>query len=65
MRKRLDLIAERYPPKVEVNLDAMADMLSAVADGGIILSKTLAQPKHLPEQILLYRAFVRLVFLGP
>jgi hypothetical protein len=43
----------------------MADMLSAVADGGIILSKTLAQPKHLPEQILLYRAFVRLVFLGP
>jgi AcrR family transcriptional regulator len=65
MRKRLDLIAERYPPKVEVNLDAMADMVSAVADGGIILSKTLAQPRHLPEQILLYRSFVRLVFLGP
>ena len=64
-RKRLDLIAERYPPKVDVNLDAMADMLAAVVDGGIILSKTLAQPKHLPEQILLYRAFVRLVFLGP
>lgn len=64
MRKRLDLIAERYPPRLEVNLDAMADMLSAVADGGIILSKTLAQPKHLPEQIMLYRSFVRLVFLG-
>ena len=64
-RKRLDLIAERYPPKLEVNFDAMADMLAAVVDGGIILSRTLAQPKHLPEQILLYRAFVRLVFLGP
>lgn len=64
MRKRLDLIAEHYPPRLEVNLDAMADMLSAVADGGIILSKTLAQPKHLPEQIMLYRSFVRLVFLG-
>jgi AcrR family transcriptional regulator len=64
-KKRLDLIAERYPPKIEVNLDVMADMLSAVADGGIILSRTLAQPKHLPEQIMLYRTFVRLVFLGP
>jgi hypothetical protein len=49
-------LRSRYPPKVDVNLDAMADMVSAVADGGIILSKTLAQPKHLPEQIMLYRA---------
>jgi len=63
-RRRLDLIAERYPPKVEVNLDAMSDMLAAVVDGGIILSKSLGQPRHLPEQIMLYRAFVRLVFLG-
>ena len=63
-RKRLDLIAERYPPKIEVNLDVMADMLSAVVDGGIILSKSLAQPKHLPEQVMIYRSFVRLVFLG-
>jgi TetR/AcrR family transcriptional regulator, transcriptional repressor for nem operon len=64
-RKRLDRIAERYPPKVEVDLDALADMLSAVVDGGIILSKSQAQPKHLPEQVMLYRSFVRLVFLGP
>jgi TetR/AcrR family transcriptional regulator, transcriptional repressor for nem operon len=64
-RKRLDAIAERYPPRIDVNLDVMADMLSGVVDGGIILSKSLAQPKHLPEQIMMYRSFVRLVFLGP
>jgi TetR/AcrR family transcriptional regulator, transcriptional repressor for nem operon len=64
-RRRLDLIVERYPPKVEVNLDALADMLSAVVDGGIILSKSQSQPKHLPEQVMLYRSFIRLVFLGP
>jgi AcrR family transcriptional regulator len=63
-RKRLDLIALRYPPKIDVNLDVMADMLSAVIDGGIILSKSLSQPKHLPEQVMIYRSFVRLVFLG-
>ena len=64
-RERLDRIAERYPPRIEVNLDVMADMLSAVIDGGIILSKSLEQPKHLPEQVMVYRSFVRLVFLGP
>jgi AcrR family transcriptional regulator len=64
-RKRLDAIVERYPPKIDVNLDVMADMLSAVVDGGIVLSKSLAQPKHLPEQVMIYRSFVRLVFLGP
>ena len=63
-RDRLDQIAARYPARVEVNLDDVADMLSAVADGGIILSKSLHDPSLLPRQILQYRAYVRLVFLG-
>jgi AcrR family transcriptional regulator len=63
-REKLDRIAERYPPRVEVDLDDMADMLSAVADGGIILSKSLSNPSLLPRQILQYRAYVKLVFLG-
>ena len=64
-RKRLDLIAEKYPPLVELDFDAMADMLSAVADGGIILSKCLHDPSLLPRQVLLYRQFVKLAFQGP
>ncbi len=63
-RERLDPIAARYPPRIEVDLDDMADMLSAVADGGIILSKSLHEPKVLPRQILQYRAYVKLVFGG-
>jgi AcrR family transcriptional regulator len=63
-RKRLDRIAERYPPRIEVNLDDLADMLSAVADGGIILSKSLHDPSILPRQIMQYRAYLKLVFLG-
>jgi AcrR family transcriptional regulator len=63
-RERLERIAARYPPRIEVDLDALADMLSAVVDGGIILSKTLSQPRHLPEQVLLYRSFVKLIFAG-
>ncbi len=63
-RDRLDVIAERYPPKIDIDLDNLADMLSATADGGIILSKTMHDPSLLPKQVMLYRAFVRLVFLS-
>jgi len=64
-REKLDRIAERYPPKVEIDLDDMADMLSSVADGGIILSKSLHDPSILPRQILQYRTYLKLVFVGP
>ena len=40
-RGRLDRIAARYPPRIEVDLDDLADMLSVIADGGIILSRTI------------------------
>jgi AcrR family transcriptional regulator len=63
-RERLDRIVERYPPRIPVDLDDLADMLSVVADGGIILSRVLSDPAALPRQVLLYREFIRGVFLG-
>ncbi len=43
-RKRLDEIAARYPPRIRVDLDDLADTLSVVVDGGIILSKATRDP---------------------
>jgi TetR/AcrR family transcriptional regulator, transcriptional repressor for nem operon len=63
-RRRLDSIAERYPPRVPVDLNDLADMLSAIADGGIILSKALKDKHALSRQVMLYREFVRMVFAG-
>jgi TetR/AcrR family transcriptional repressor of nem operon len=63
-RTRLDEIAARYPPRIDVNLDDLADMLSGVVDGGIILAKVLKDRHALPRQVMLYRDFVRAVFLG-
>jgi AcrR family transcriptional regulator len=63
-RARLDLIAARYPPRIPVDLDDLADMLSAVADGGIILSKSLKDPHALSRQMLLYREVVKGIFVG-
>ncbi len=60
--ERFELIARRYPPRIAVDLGDLADMLSALVDGGITLSKTLRDPALLPKQVLLYRAFVRSIF---
>jgi AcrR family transcriptional regulator len=62
--ERLTAIAERYPPKIQVDLDALADMANALVDGGIIQSRVMRDKLILPQQIMLYRDFVRVVFLG-
>jgi AcrR family transcriptional regulator len=63
-RARLDAIAARYPPRIAVDLDDVADMLSVIADGGIIVSKVVKDKDALPRQVMLYRDFVRTIFLG-
>jgi AcrR family transcriptional regulator len=64
-RDRLAAIAAVYPPRIPVDLDDLADMVSAVVDGGIILSKVTRDPVCLARQVRLYRDFVRLVFTDP
>ena len=39
-------------------------MLSVMADGGIILSRVVSDNNVLPRQVMLYRDFVRAIFLG-
>ena len=63
-RERFELIAKSYPPKIPVDFDALADMMSGLVDGGIILSRVLKDKQLLPKQVMLYRDFVRAVFLG-
>jgi TetR/AcrR family transcriptional regulator, transcriptional repressor for nem operon len=63
-KERLEAIAARYPPRTAIDLDDLADMLSVIADGGIILSKAVGEKELLARQIMLYRGFVRSVFLG-
>jgi AcrR family transcriptional regulator len=64
-RERLELIVARYPPKGSVDLDDLADMLSVIADGGIILSRVVNDKQALSRQIMLYRDFIKAIFLGP
>jgi len=61
-RAIFDGIAAVYPPREPVDLDDLADMLSCVTDGAIIMSKALNDPKRLERQILAFRTFVKLLF---
>lgn len=61
-RGYLGAIAERYPPKMAVDLDQLADMITASVEGGIILGKSLKDPNALPTQILHFRNYVKLLF---
>ena len=61
---RIEAIAAVHPPRIEIGLEALADMLLTVVDGAIVVAKALGRPRMLENQILAYRAFVRTVFLG-
>jgi TetR/AcrR family transcriptional regulator, transcriptional repressor for nem operon len=59
----LEDIAAVHPPREPVALADIADMLSCVVDGGIIMSKALNDPRRLERQVLAFRAFVKLIFM--
>lgn len=58
----LESVSEKYPMKIEKPIEELADMLSSVIEGGIIMSKVLDDRHILPNQLLHYRSYIRLVF---
>jgi TetR/AcrR family transcriptional repressor of nem operon len=58
----LQTIAAAYPPRDEVDLEALADMVTGIVEGGIVLSRALEQPRELSRQILLFRSYLKLLF---
>jgi TetR/AcrR family transcriptional regulator, transcriptional repressor for nem operon len=61
-RGMLDDVVRVYPPRDEVDLDALADMVSSTIEGGIVLSKAIGDPRLLGQQIMLLRSYLRLLF---
>ena len=55
-------IAEAYEARDAVSLDALADMLTACVEGGIILSKAFGEPRITGEQVRLVRSYIKLLF---
>lgn len=61
-RKIFDDIAVQFPSRLDIDLNDLSDMFSAVAEGGIILSRALKEPDVFARQVHMFRRFVKLVF---
>jgi AcrR family transcriptional regulator len=61
-RAMFEQIAEKYPPKTKVDLDALGDMVSSVVEGGLILERALGEPGVPAAQIMQLRTYIKLLF---
>lgn len=61
-RKMFEDVAAVYPMHDKVELDHLADMVSTVAEGGIVLARAVNEPKVTAQQILMLRSYVKLLF---
>src|SRR5688572_8815048 len=55
-------IVDEHPPRIEVDLDALADHLSVLVEGAFVLSKALLSPGRRGRQTRLYRNLIELIF---
>lgn len=61
-RVMLDAIVAVYPPREPVDTPRLARMIACAIDGGIVMSKSLGDPGVLPEQMLMARNHVKMIF---
>jgi len=55
-------IRARYEPREAVDLEELADMVSAIVEGGLVLGRATGDPSILPKQIMLFRSYIKLLF---
>ena len=55
-------IVELHPPKMEADLDALADHLTIIVEGAIIYAKALRDPDMMGRQTRLFRSHIKLLF---
>lgn len=54
--------AKRYPPRVAVDFQQLADNLTVVLEGAYVMARTLNDPKLVAQQLRLWKAHVELLF---
>jgi len=60
--EQLQKIVDHRPMKNGKPIDELADMLTSVLEGAMVMSKCLDDKDILPQQVLQFRNYVRLVF---
>jgi TetR/AcrR family transcriptional repressor of nem operon len=60
--RRLETIMQTRKPRIAVDLESLADMFTALLEGGIILARIFNSNDPLYKQVLLYRDHLQLLF---
>jgi TetR/AcrR family transcriptional repressor of nem operon len=63
LRSWLDRIVEQHPPRRDVDLDEVADLLSTVFEGGFVMAKSLRDPRLIARHLAHYRNYIELLFV--
>jgi AcrR family transcriptional regulator len=61
-RGMFEEIAAAYPPRTEIDLDALGDMVSTVVEGALVLERALGDKGTVSAQILQLRTYIRILF---
>jgi len=60
--QQLDLVVEKYSTKAEVTSAELADMLSSIIEGGVVITCVLSNKDILVQQLLLSRWYLKLLY---
>lgn len=61
-QQQLDRVEEKYPAKTDHSTRQLADLLSSIIEGGIVVSRVLNEPKILVDQLMQYRSHIQLIY---
>ena len=61
-RAKLDEVVERYPPRIDVDLDALSDLVFSTSEGAYIVARATRDPALVRGQLLQVRAYLELLF---
>lgn len=61
-KQQIEKINNHYTSKSESSSDDLADMLSTIIEGGIVVSRAVNEPKILVKQLMEYRTYIRLLY---
>jgi TetR/AcrR family transcriptional repressor of nem operon len=61
-RQQLDAVMQKYPPRIDVDAESLADSFSVVIEGAFVLSKSLDEPDVVARQLRQFRNYLELLF---
>ncbi len=59
---KLKEVTEEYTPRIDVDLDSLADSISVVTEGGFVVARVLKEPEVLADHLIHLRNYVELLF---